>query len=67
MATIVVHPGKEQLKAVKAILKALKIPLEEKKDESLPDYVIRGIKESQIQVAKGNITKYTTVDNLLGL
>lgn len=67
MTTIVVHPEKEQLKAVKAILKALKIPFEEKTGESLPDFVIRGVKESQLQVAEGKVTKYTGIDNLLGL
>ncbi len=67
MAIIVAHPEKDQLKAVKAILKALKIPFEEKIDESLPDYVVRGVKESQIQVAEGKVTKYAGADSLLGL
>ena len=67
MATIVVHPEKDQLKTVKAFLKALKIPFEESKGEPLPDYVVRGIQESQSQIAKGKVNLYTGVDGLLGL
>lgn len=66
MTTIVAHPEKDQLETIKAILNALKIPFEEKNQESLPDYVVKGLKASQIQFAEGKTTTYTTVDKLLG-
>lgn len=67
MATIVVHPEKDQLKAVKAFLKALKVPFEENKGEELPDHVIAGLKRSQRDIAEGRVYKFTTVEEMLGL
>ncbi len=64
MATIVVHPEKEQLKAVKAFLKALNVPFEEKKEEKLPNYVIEGFRDSQKDFAEGRFTKYTGINDL---
>ncbi|WP_256005241.1 DUF2683 family protein [Pedobacter deserti] len=53
MATIVVHPQKDQLKAVKAILKALKVPFEETKEETLPQHVLESIKRGQEDAKAG--------------
>ena len=64
MATILVHPEKDQLKAVKEFLKALKVPFEEKEGEKLPDHVIKGFKESQKDFAEGRFKKYTGVNDL---
>ncbi|WP_285008196.1 DUF2683 family protein [Pedobacter faecalis] len=52
MATIVVHPEKDQLKAVKAFLKALNVPFEEK-EEKLPQHVIDGIQKGQEDIKAG--------------
>jgi hypothetical protein len=67
MATIVVHPEKDQLKTLKAILKALNMPFEEKKGEKLPKHVIDAIKISDQQITEGRVKKFTTVDDLLGV
>ncbi|WP_285008583.1 DUF2683 family protein [Pedobacter faecalis] len=67
MATIVVHPQKDQLKAVKAILKALKVPFEETKGEKLPQHVLDGMKISDQQISAGRVKKFTTVEDLLGI
>jgi len=56
MATIVVHPEKDQLKNVKANLNDRKIPFEESKGESLSNDVVKGIQESQLQITKGSVT-----------
>ncbi len=53
MATIVVHPPKEQLKTVKAFLKAINVPFEEKKEEKLPKHVLDGIKEGEKDIQAG--------------
>ena len=45
METYLVHPDKLQEKALKAFLEALEVPYEIKKENSLPDHVIRGIKK----------------------
>ena len=64
MNTIVAHPPKEQLKAVKAFLKAINVPFEEKKAEKLPAYVVDGFKESQKDFAEGRFKTYTGIDDL---
>jgi len=68
MATIVVHQGKDQLKAVKAFLKALKVPYEEQKaTEDLPEQVMRDLKISQQQALDGKLTPYTGIDDMLNI
>lgn len=47
METYLVHPDKIQEKALKAFLKALEVPYEIKKDNSLPAHVVSGIKQGQ--------------------
>jgi hypothetical protein len=66
MATIVVHPEKDQLEVVKAFLKALKVPYEEQKGvDVLPDHVIKNLKISQQQALEGKLTPYTGIDDML--
>jgi len=57
MATIVVHPEKHQINA-------LKVHFEEKKGDVLPGNVINGLKESQKDFAEGSFKKYTGIDDL---
>ena len=53
METYLVHPDKLQEKALKAFLEALEVPYEIKKENSLPDHVIRGIKRGQEDIKAG--------------
>lgn len=64
MSTIVVHPSKEQLKTLKAILKALNLPFEEQKDEKLPAHVMKGLKKSQKDFTEGRFKTYTDINDL---
>ncbi|GAA4807031.1 hypothetical protein GCM10023231_40280 [Olivibacter ginsenosidimutans] len=67
MDALLIHPeNKEQLRAVKAFLKAMKIPFEEKKEDFFyPEYVIDGVKESLKQANNGNLIQYTGIENML--
>jgi hypothetical protein len=59
METVIMHPkSKEQLSALKAVAKALKVDFETEKSPYNPDFVAR-IKESMKQVEQGN---YITLD-----
>jgi hypothetical protein len=54
METFVIHPDKQQGKALRAILKALNVPFEiTTHDEVLPEHVIKGIKRGQDDVKAG--------------
>jgi len=53
MESILVHPeNAEQLKTVKAVLKALKVQFEPQ-PETLPPHVLKGIEESRKQHQNG--------------
>ena len=67
MGTIVIHQEKDQLKAVKAFLKALNVPFEENKEEQLPAHVIAGYKKSQLDVAEGRVYKFKSAEEMIGL
>ncbi|MFI5140480.1 MAG: DUF2683 family protein [Sphingobacteriales bacterium] len=59
METVIMHPkSKEQLSALKAFAKALKIDLETEKSPYNPEFVAK-IKESQKQAKEGRIVSYT--------
>ncbi|RYU90434.1 hypothetical protein EWM62_07190 [Mucilaginibacter terrigena] len=61
METLIVHPeNKEQLNAIKAFMKALKISFEEKGYD--PDFVAK-IQNSREQVKKGE-TRIVNIDDL---
>jgi len=53
METYLVHPDKIQEKALKAFLEALQVPYEIKKQESLPNHVMAGIKKGQEDIKAG--------------
>lgn len=61
METLIVHPDNEaQLTAVKAVLKALNVSFEKKKDYD-PDFV-KKIKDSEISFRKGKFKTVNTED-----
>ncbi|MES2268321.1 MAG: DUF2683 family protein [Bacteroidota bacterium] len=61
METLIVHPeNKEQLNAIKAFMKALKISFEEKEYD--PEFVAK-IQNSREQVKKGE-TRVVNIDEL---
>jgi uncharacterized protein (DUF1697 family) len=65
METLIVHPeNKEQLAAIKAFMKALKISFEEDKSKSgyNPEFVTK-IKESREQIKNGE-TRVINIDDL---
>ena len=54
MESLVIHPENvQQLRMVKAVLKALKVQFEPQVTK-LPDYVLKGIDKSLQQIAAGN-------------
>jgi predicted transcriptional regulator len=59
MSTYVVYPTEEQEKAFTAFLKALEVSFVKEDDETLPDYVIRGIAEGQKDIDEG---RFITLD-----
>ena len=63
METLIVHPeNKEQLVAIKAFMKALKISFKEEKSTYDPDFVTK-IQESREQVKRGE-TRIVNIDDL---
>lgn len=67
MDALIVYPeNKEQLAAMKAVMKAMKITFEQK-SEVYPDYVVQGVNESLKQAKEGKLTPYTGVRDMLGL
>jgi hypothetical protein len=67
MDALIVYPeNKEQLAAMKAVMKAMKITFEQK-SEVYPDHVVQGVKESLKQAKEGKLTPYTGVRDMLGL
>ena len=67
MDALIVYPeNKEQLTALKAVMKAMKITFEQK-SEVYPDYVIKGVKESLKQAEEGQLTPFTGIKDMLNL
>ncbi len=65
MDALIVYPeNKEQLTALKAVMKAMNITFEQK-SEVYPDYVFIGVKESLKQAEEGKLTPYTGIKNML--
>jgi len=65
MDALVVYPeSKEQLTALKAVMKAMKISFEQK-SEIYPDHVVNGIKESLAQADQGQLTPFTGIEDML--
>lgn len=66
MDALIVYPeNNEQLIALKAVMKAMKISFEQKGDE-YPDYVIAGVKESIQQADSVQLTPYQGINEMLG-
>lgn len=56
MEALLVHPENEtQLKAVKAVLEALKVPFEKHKLQKLPKHVIESIEKGVKQSGSGEL------------
>ena len=67
MDALIVYPeNKEQLTALKALMKAMNIAFEHK-SEVYPGYVVNGVKESLKQAEEGKLTPYTGIKNMLNL
>jgi DNA-dependent RNA polymerase auxiliary subunit epsilon len=65
METIIIHAEPEKIKALKAFLKAFKIPFEVKKQKSPynPEFVNK-IMESEAEYEKGNKKRISTDEEL---
>ena len=67
MESLIVYPeNKEQLTALKAFMKAMKISFEPQR-ESLPEHVKIGVKEALKEIERGQSEPYTGMKNLLDL
>jgi hypothetical protein len=64
MDALIVYPqNKEQLTALKAVMKAMKVAFEQKQKVYL-DYVVQGIKKSLKQVEEQKLTPFTGLKNM---
>jgi hypothetical protein len=67
MDALIVYPeNKEQLAALKAVMKAMKITFEQKSD-SYPQNVIDGVKESLKQAEEDRLTPYKGIKEMLDI
>lgn len=65
MDALIVYPeNKEQLSALKAVMKAMKISFKQK-SEVYPDQVIEGVKKSLKQADDGQLFPYAGIKSLL--
>ncbi|MXV52427.1 hypothetical protein GS399_15740 [Pedobacter sp. HMF7647] len=65
MDAIIVYPeNKEQLEAVKAVMNAMKISFEQKR-QAYPSVVIEGVNFSLKEAEKGYLTSYKGIDDML--
>lgn len=61
MDALIVYPeNKEQLSALKAVMKAMKIAYQQK-ESAYPDHVVKGVKDSLKQTEEGQLTPYTGI------
>lgn len=65
METFIVHPDKFQGKALRAFLKALKVPFEIKENEELPAHVLESLRISLKQSKDGMLSSYNGIDDML--
>ena len=67
MDALIVYPeNKEQLAALKAVMKAIKVTFEQK-SQVYPEHVINGVKESLEQVEDGRLTPFTGIKDMLNM
>lgn len=65
MEALIVYPeNKEQFKALKTIMQAMKVSFEQK-SEFYPQAVVKGVKNSLAQADNGDLTPYTGLKDLL--
>ncbi|MFD1257474.1 DUF2683 family protein [Mucilaginibacter terrae] len=65
MDALIVYPeNKDQLVALKAVMKAMKIAFEQKSD-TYPDEVIKGVEKSLQQAKDGALMPYKGIDEIL--
>ena len=65
MDALIVYPeNREQLAALKAVMRAMKVTFEQK-SEAYPDHVASGVKESLKQADEGELALYTGIKNML--
>jgi len=65
MDALIVYPeNKEQLAALKVVMKAMKVTFEQK-SEVYPDHVIDGVKQLLKQADEGELTPYTGIKSML--
>lgn len=65
MDTLIAYPeNNEQLAALKAVMKAMKVSFEQKSG-TYPDHVLTGIKQSVRQADEGKLMPYTGIKDML--
>ncbi len=65
MDALIVYPeNKEQLTALKAFMKAMKISFEPQ-SENIPEHVMIDLKESLKQADNGDLIPFTSIDDML--
>ncbi|WP_257666793.1 DUF2683 family protein [Parapedobacter tibetensis] len=65
MKTLIVQPqNAEQLNAVEAVLRLLKISFI-KEDDELPAHVIKGATASLQEAAEGQLSPFTTINDMI--
>ena len=66
MDALIVYPeNRQQLDALKAVMKAMKVSFEQKK-EVYPDHVLAGVKEALQQIDEGKGKPYKGMMELVG-
>jgi len=67
MDALIVYPeNKEQLTALKAIVKAMKISFEQQK-ETYPQHVVEGVRQSLNEADNGLLTPYKGIRDMLDM
>ena len=65
MDALIVYPkDKEQLTALKAVMKAMKVAFTQQEEE-YPDHVLNGVKESLTQADEGKLTPYKGIKDMM--
>lgn len=65
MEALIIYPeNKEQLSAIKAVMKAMKVAFEERSN-IYPEHIVNGVKESVKQAESGQLSVYTGISDML--
>ena len=66
MDTLIVFPeNEEQLSALKAVMKAMKVSFEQKSESSYPEWVTNGVLESMNEAQAGKLKPYKGIEDML--